>query len=259
MKTKLKISESPDFLLQFIFLILAVLLVSSCAKPPTYSTHPKSKPGQPKPYKVLGKWYQPISSAKDFQQDGIASWYGKKFHGRKTANGEIYDMYAMTAAHKTLPLGTWVRVYNTDNDKEIVVRVNDRGPFVGNRIIDLSYTAAKKIDMLGPGTAPVLVVALGAAKNKTRPSETPTSFVPVNYDSGTFTFQVGAFKNKGNADRLVQKLNESYKNAHIAAYDTGQEIFYRVRVGKYSSLQQIMKEESLLADAGYMDAFVVAE
>ncbi|MBA4369047.1 MAG: hypothetical protein C0403_15565 [Desulfobacterium sp.] len=84
-------------------------------------------------------------------------------------------------------------------------------------------------------------------------------FIPVNYDSGTFTFQVGAFKNKDNAERLVQNLNTKYKNAHISLYDAGQEIFYRVRVGKYTSLQQIMKEESLLAEAGYTDAFIVAE
>lgn len=242
-----------------IVILLCMAFAFGCARRPTAPPPPKALPGHPKPYKVLGQWYQPVPSAKDFQQDGIASWYGEQFHGKKTSNGEIYDMYALTAAHKTLPLGTWVRVYNTNNDKEVVVRINDRGPFVGNRIIDLSYTAARKLDMVGPGTAPVVVVALGAAKNPTQPSETPTEFIPVNYDSGTFTFQVGAFKNKDNAERLVQNLNTKYKNAHISLYDAGQEIFYRVRVGKYTSLQQIMKEESLLAEAGYTDAFIVAE
>lgn len=242
----------------FFILLTGLLLVAGCARmrpePP-----PPAKPGQPKPYKVLGKWYQPISSAHNFRQEGIASWYGAQFHGRKTSNGEIYDMHALTAAHKTLPLGTWVRVSHQNNHKEVVVRINDRGPFVGSRIIDLSYTAAKKLDMVGPGTAPVVVVALGAAKGKVRPSETPTEFAPLDYDSGTFTFQVGAFKNRNNAERLVRTLSRRYPNAHISRYDTGSEIFFRVRVGKYSSLQQIMKEESALAKAGFADAFIVAE
>ena len=238
-------------------LLIGLLLAAGCAR--MQPEPPPAKPGHPKPYKVLGKWYQPIPSAKGFRQEGIASWYGSDFHGKKTSNGEVYDMHALTAAHKTLPLGTWVRVRNTSNDKEVVVRVNDRGPFVGNRIIDLSYTAAKTLDMVGPGTAPVVVVALGASKNKTRPSETPTEFEPLDYDSGTFTFQVGAFKNRDNAERLVRKLGRNYQNAHISRYDTGSEVFYRVRVGKYSSLQQIMKEESALAKAGFTDSFIVAE
>ncbi|RJP76104.1 MAG: septal ring lytic transglycosylase RlpA family protein [Desulfobacteraceae bacterium] len=240
-------------------ILLCMALTAGCARMRPDTPPPKAIPGQPKPYKVLGQWYQPISHAGGFQQDGIASWYGDQFHGKKTSNGEIYDMHAMTAAHKTLPLGTWVRVYNKKNEKEVVVRINDRGPFVGNRIIDLSYTAAKKLDMVGPGTAPVIVVALGASKDKSRPTDTPTEFVPVNYDAGTFTFQVGAFKNRENAERLVQTLSRQYENAHISRHDTGQETFYRVRVGKYTSLQQIMKEESLLAEAGFTDSFIVAE
>jgi rare lipoprotein A len=108
-------------------------------------------------------WYQPLPHARDFRQRGEASWYGRDFHGRQTASGEIYDMYAMTAAHKTLPLGTYVRVQNRDNNKTVDVRVNDRGPFVRGRIIDLSYTAAHKIGVVGPGTAAVEIAALGAA------------------------------------------------------------------------------------------------
>ncbi|MBW1898589.1 MAG: septal ring lytic transglycosylase RlpA family protein [Deltaproteobacteria bacterium] len=239
----------------FLIFILFVFLASGCKN----STPPSRPPGHPKPYKVLGKWYQPIPHAKDFSQDGIASWYGKKFHGRKTANGEIYDMYAMTAAHKTLPLGTYVRVQNKKNNKEVVVRVNDRGPFVQNRIIDLSYTAAKKLDAVGPGTIQVEVTALGAAGDPAKKTGIPDSFVPIDYYTGTFTFQVGAFKDKGNAERLVQKLNEKYKNAHISIFNSGPETFYRVRVGEYSSLQKIIKDEKILGDAGFQDAFIVAE
>jgi len=252
---KTRIFQLLCFRPYFLLFILFVFLSSGCEN----STPPARLPGHPKPYKVLGKWYQPIPHAKDFRQVGIASWYGKKFHGQKTANGETYDMYAMTAAHKTLPLGTYVRVQNKNNNKEVVLRVNDRGPFVKNRIIDLSYTAAKKLDAVGPGTIPVEVTALGVAEGPPQKTGTPDSFVPVDYDTGTFTFQVGAFKDKGNAERLVQKLNEKHKNVHISVFNSGPEIFYRVRVGKYSSLHQIVKDEKILKDVGFQDAFIVAE
>jgi rare lipoprotein A len=239
----------------FLIFILFVILASGCEN----STPPARLPGYPKPYKVMGKWYQPIPHAKDFRQDGIASWYGKEFHGRNTSNGEIYDMHAMTAAHKTLPLGTYVRVQNKNNNKEVILRVNDRGPFVKNRIIDLSYTAAKKLGAIGPGTIPVKVTALGAAEGPVKKTGIPDSFVPVDYDIGTFTFQVGAFKDKENAERLMQKLNEKYKNVHISVLKSDPEILYRVRVGKYSSLHQIIKDEKILKDVGFQDAFIVAE
>lgn len=120
---------------------------------------PLSRTGN-KPYKALGKRYYPMDSAKGYKERGQASWYGKKFHGNRTSSGEPYDMYAMTAAHKTLPLPTYVRVVNVDNNRAVVVKVNDRGPFLHNRIIDLSYVAAKKLDMLGRGTANVFVEAI---------------------------------------------------------------------------------------------------
>jgi rare lipoprotein A len=118
-----------------------------------------SRPNYPKPYKISGKWYQPLPYARGYRERGLASWYGKKFHGRKTANGETYNMYGISAAHKTLPLGTYVTVKNLDNGKTLVVRINDRGPFVKGRIIDLSYGAAKKLGVVGPGTARVDVLA----------------------------------------------------------------------------------------------------
>ena len=118
--------------------------------------------GAPRPYRVNGDWYQPLASARAFRERGLASWYGKDFHGKKTSSGEVYDMYAMTAAHKILPLGTYVRVRNLENGRVADVRINDRGPFVRGRIIDLSYTAARKLGVVGPGTARVEVTALGA-------------------------------------------------------------------------------------------------
>lgn len=115
-----------------------------------------------KPYTVHGKNYVPLKSNVGFRQQGLASWYGKKYHGRKTSNGEIYDMYAMTAAHTTLPIPSYVRVTNLRNQRSVVVRVNDRGPFIDSRIIDLSYVAAKKLDVISSGTAKVLVEAISS-------------------------------------------------------------------------------------------------
>jgi len=229
----------------------AVLLLQACASSPP----PPTPKGHPKPYRVNGYWYKPIPHAKGFTERGIASWYGKKFHGRRTSSGEIYDMYAMTAAHKTLPLGTWVQVRRLDDNRQIVVRVNDRGPFVHGRIIDLSYTGAKKLGMVGPGTAKVEIVALGE-RRETTAGET---FVPVDYYSGRFTFQVGAFSNRDNAERLRAKLERSFTNAHVVPYDRGDMIFYRVRVGRCNDLEAADQFEENLARSGYPDAFIVAE
>ena len=121
---------------------------------------PIRKAGNKSPYTVLGKTYQVLPSSLGYRERGIASWYGNKFHGRKTSNGEIYSMYEMTAAHKSLPIPSYVKVTNLDNGRTVVVRVNDRGPFHGSRIIDLSYAAAKKLDYSNKGTANVEVVAI---------------------------------------------------------------------------------------------------
>ena len=234
---------------------LVLFLIAGCAT----SSPPPTTPGHPKPYRIGRNWYQPLPHAKDFRQRGKASWYGKKFHGRKTANGEIYNMYAMTAAHKTLPLGTYVSVRNLDNGRKIEVRINDRGPFVRGRIIDLSYTAAKKLGVVGPGTAPVEVVALGKASTTKTPSSSGRSYVPVDYYKGNFTVQVGAFSDRSNAERLQRQLDQEYKNAHITTYHDGYETFYRVRVGKCSTLEQAEKYEGIMIQRGFEGAFAIAE
>jgi rare lipoprotein A len=236
----------------FVFLIYGCASSTPRSQPP-----PSGKPGYPKPYKVLGKWYQPLPHSEGFRQRGIASWYGRDFHGKKTSNGEIYNMYAMTAAHKTLPLGTYVEVHNRENSRSIVVRINDRGPFVRGRIIDLSYTAAKDIGIVGPGTARVEVVALGRPASSAGSSA--STYVQDDYYSGNFTFQVGAFLNRENAEKLKRKLDQTYKNAHIVEYDNGVNIFYRVRVGKVSTLEQAQEYEAYLIQNGFPDAIVVAE
>jgi len=237
---------------------LLLFLFHGCAtvkSPPVKSKTPPTS----RPYKVMGKWYQPLNHAKDFVQVGKASWYGKKFHGRKTANGEIYDMYAISAAHKTLPIGTYVRVLNLINKKEIIVRINDRGPFVRGRIIDLSYAAAKKIGIVGPGTAKVKIVALGVAEKSEPKSDKHRTYVPVNYYTGNFTFQVGAFCDRQNAERLRGKLAQKHKNTHITSYDSGDAIYYRVRLGKCSNLEQATEYKKYLTNNGFKDAFIVAE
>ena len=228
--------------------------VSGCA---TSGPPPQQQAGSPKPYKVFGKWYQPLPDSEGFRQRGIASWYGKDFHGKKTSSGETYDMYAMTAAHKTLPLGTYVRVRNLENNRELDVRINDRGPFVRGRIIDLSYTAAKELGLVGPGTAKVEIVALGTPT--TTDSGSGRTFVQQDYYSGNFTFQVGAFTYRENAERLKRKLDGRYKNAHITVYDRGDQIFYRVRVGAFKTLVDAMFHEGILIQDGYPEAFMVAE
>lgn len=217
-----------------------------------------SAPAHTKQYKINGKYYQPLASARGFSQKGIASWYGKKFHGRKTANGEIYDMYAMTAAHKTLPLGTWVRVHNLNNGRKIVVRVNDRGPFIRDRIIDLSYKAAKKLKITGTGTAPVKIYALGKTAKGFSTSKT-VKYKPLNYWKGNFTVQVGAFKVWKNAVNLKDKLSGRYGSAHIKTHTDYRGKFYRVRVGKYTDLKDAARFRDRLLRSGAGNAFVVGE
>lgn len=239
-----------------VFGCLLMVYVFSC----TRDVPPPQPPGYPKPYRVFGQWYQPIPDAAGFRQEGIASWYGADFHGRKTSNGETYDMYAMTAAHKTLPLGTLVRVRNLANREEVEVRINDRGPFVRGRIIDLSYTAAKKIGVVGPGTAPVEVVALGVSV-PVRDSN-PASAAPLTSDyfyKGNFSIQVGSFSNLGNAERLKQRLDTHYENVRIIPVDKGGATFHRVRIGQFTDLNVAESTEEKLIGSGFSDAFVVAE
>ena len=256
--------EKAAFLRTWIAVAVAVSMTIACASREPSSTRPPVPPATSsakttppstvgsKPYRVGRTWYHPIPDAKGFSQRGLASWYGKDFHGRKTSNGEIYNMYAMTAAHKTLPLGTHVRVKNLNNGRTLQVRINDRGPFVRGRIIDLSYTAASKLGVVGPGTAPVEIVALV-------PSGAGASAAKVDFTRGNFTFQVGAFKSRENAYRLRNKLSSRYKNAHVVVFDTGAETFFRVRVGHCTTLAQAEEYERILMADGFTEVFIVAE
>ncbi len=235
--------------------MLTLIFAFGCAKQSPFSIPPE----HPRPYKIGRNWYQPLASSKDFKQKGIASWYGADFHGKKTANGEIYDMHVVTAAHKTLPFDTYVKVDNLENGKSIVVRVNDRGPFIRGRIIDLSFAAAKKLGIVEKGTAKVKIKALGTPAETAVNSNAPVKLIPANYGSGIFTFQVGAFKDRENAERLRQKLDRQYKNAHISPFDNGHDTLYRVRVGRYDTLEEIIEAEDILKEKGFKDIFIVAE
>jgi rare lipoprotein A len=249
---------------QYLSLFVLALFLSACGTPaPTYRvqvmdtpTQPNLKPTQ-RPYEVNGERYQPIPSADGFSQEGLASWYGKKFHGRKTSNGETYDMYAMTAAHKTLPMNVHLKVTNLNNGKSTEVRVNDRGPFVRSRIIDLSYTAAKELGVVGPGTAPVRIEALGY-RDDTQTGSTPNYRQPASYDAGPFMVQIGAFTVKTNAYRLADKLKAQYgSSAVVEGWVNGQK-FYRVRVGLYNSMAMASEALLKIETNGYPSSFIVA-
>ena len=208
-------------------------------------------------YEIDGQWYVPLPSAHGFRQTGIASWYGRPFDGRKTANGETYDMYAPTAAHKTLPLGTMVAVRNLMNHKQTVVRINDRGPFVRGRIIDLSYRAAKAIGIARRGTAPVEIVALEGEKEAAQAAANPHFHYPDFY-TGDFTVQIGAFTHRSNADRLKASVSRRYHPVEIIPYDKNGKTFYRVRVGRFTSLKTAQAEENRLIESGFVNAFAVS-
>jgi rare lipoprotein A len=211
------------------------------------------------PYEVNGQTYYPLPHSKGYLKYGEASWYGHKFHGRPTANGEIYDMYQLTAAHKTLPLGTYVSVTNLSNQKQVVVRINDRGPFVKGRIIDLSYVAAKNIGLVGPGTADVKIVALGKEVGKLKRQGFVEPVVEVeDLDRGEFTVQVGAFRDKGNALRLVDRLKVLFDEVTVVDSEGEEkEKLFRVRVSKSKSLEEAGKIEKKLEDMGFENAFIL--
>ena len=213
-----------------------------------------------RPYVINGEKYYPLSDSEGFVQFGKASWYGKKFHGRPTASGEIYNMYEKTAAHKTLPMGTYVRALNLSNKKYVLVKINDRGPFVKSRIIDLSYTAAKEIDLIGPGVAEVKIVALGKEVGKLKSPQGIKPIVEIDdLNQGEFTVQVGAFKDKKNALRLSDRLKVIFNYVEVPVYnDLERGTLYRVRVSRSKTLAEAGKIEKKLEGMGFEGAFVVS-
>ncbi len=186
---------------------------------------PRSSRGNPASYEVFGQRYHLLATAEGYNERGVASWYGPDFHARSTSSGEPYDMYAMTAAHKTLPIPAYARVTNLENGRSVVVRINDRGPFVKNRIIDLSYTAAHKLDMTRAGTAFVEVEVITP--------ERPAGAAPVTAGAGhgRLYLQTGAFGVAQNARQLADRLRAAgLGDVDIVAPDRSSAL-HRVRIG----------------------------
>ncbi|MDD2500153.1 MAG: septal ring lytic transglycosylase RlpA family protein [Geobacter sp.] len=204
-----------------------------------------------KPYVVQGKRYEPLTTADGFVQEGLASSYGREFHGKRTSNGELFNMQAMTAAHKTLPFGVYVKVEHKKTGKEVTVRINDRGPFVGNRIIDLSEGAAAKLGMLQEGVASVKISALGY---KSGDSYRQLS----DYDKGSYTIQVGAFTVKENAYRYMEELKKKYGVADVQESWVKNTRYFRVRLGRFDSLRQAQSNKETYEAKGFKGCFVVA-
>ncbi len=231
---------------------------------------PKSRYGNGPVYEVFGKNYTVMKSSVGYKERGVASWYGKKFHGRLTSNREPYDMHAMTAAHKTLPLPTYVRVRNLSNNRSIVVRVNDRGPFVHNRIIDLSYSAALKLDIVNSGTGLVEVEAISfdepSGDRPVRQTTTPAPVArtpdpaPPKIDENRIYLQVGAFGSRENAEnRLAELKGASILSAFIVEDTSVAPALYRVRVGPIRGVEQydIVVEE--LEKLSISDPYLINE
>ncbi len=214
---------------------------------------PRSPHGNPPFYDVLGQRYFVLAGAEGYSERGVASWYGPTFHGGNTSSGEAYDMYGMTAAHKTLPLPTYARVTNLRNGKSVVVRINDRGPFVANRLIDLSYTAAAKLDMLREGTTLVEVRALtpGVPDTLTRSSAVPPAELYV---------QAGAFADEQNAQRLLERLHAAgLSSAFVVSPIVNKSHLYRVRLGPVVNVAEFDQLATRLQSLGIADARLASD
>ena len=268
-----------------IWFLILLLLLAGCATdgpPRTRSVIPRKLPPDPVPrqearslhgngpiYNVLGNNYRVMDTSYGYKARGVASWYGKKFHGRRTSSQERYNMHAMTAAHKTLPLPTYVRVTNLRNNKSVIVRVNDRGPFVHNRIIDLSYSAARKLDMITTGTSLVEVTAISFDKPPKRPvvaskpikkrAEVTKADGPTSSDSIIYV-QVGAFGDAENARRRFALLRSGgIGNAFVLEDSSSYPAVFRIRIGPIADILQYDTLVAKLQNLGISESHLVTE
>ena len=251
---------------------------------------PRSSSGN-NPYTVSGKTYYPLADASGYHERGIASWYGRKFNGKRTSSGESYDMYAMTAAHKTLPLPSYVRVHNLQNGRSIIVRVNDRGPFLNNRLIDLSYAAAAKLGILGTGTGivevdavspedtgtqyagvktfPLQIISSAAAAEALPPSQAKAEALPPTQAKAgvpKLYLQVGAFTQRENAVQLRDRLeHEALRPVFVQSAQTrnggapGATPIYRVRIGPLTNVEESDRLTQRAARLGVTNVMIVVE
>lgn len=236
-------------------------LLAACAThnyaPPTPS--PYHGLSSQRPYEVNGIWYYPLSSARGFEQEGLASWYGPGFNGKPTACGQIYDMWAYTAAHKTLPLGTYVKVTNLENGRTVVAKITDRGPFVAGRIIDLSARCAQSLGCFGKGLARVEVQAVQGATPQIVGNSTYWKPAPVpSFRYGLFAVQIGAFQNENNAYRLQQRMSRQECRIIPGCIPDKPGYWYRVQVGAYKDLVVAKEQAERYRVGGFPGAFVIA-
>lgn len=297
----LKIKKVPALALDALalryFLVVAVCLLAGCESlkveerdrgpddpmdvshipEPVPRVEPRTIAGNKTPYQVLGKTYHVMPNPDGYREKGVASWYGEKFHGRRTSNGEVYDMYGMTAAHTRLPIPSYVRVTNLSNFRSVIVRVNDRGPFHGGRIIDLTYAAAKKLDFVDQGVAEVSVEYIDpltyrdnqlATTEKALESERPLSAstetsAPVPHNTAGYKLpesaflQVGAFSSKEAADALKLELAALTEVPVIVVPPRQSPRLYRVRIGPFLDNLEIMQLRDKLIDADFPAPHVV--
>ena len=200
------------------------------------------------PYRVDGRVYYPLSDSSGFSQEGTASWYGRDFHGKRTSNDEVYDMNALTAAHKTLPFNTRVQITHQESGKSVIVRINDRGPFVSDRVIDLSYGAARKLGIIEQGTAPVTLRVLRQKSSslRRRAAGRPTR-------RGNFAVQVGVFANPANA-RMVSRR---FPHSRIQPVQQNDRKIYKVLVGNFSNYETALGHMDQIRLRGFDKAFIV--
>ena len=221
---------------------------------------PRSRHGNGPYYQVYGDTYEVLDTNYGYRERGVASWYGKKFHGQPTSNQETYNMYAMTAAHKSLPLPSYVRVRNLRNGKSVVVRVNDRGPFVDNRLIDLSYAAAIKLDMITSGTSLVEVTAISFDQPPVQPVEAVIAEKTAAGPAETIFVQVGAFGEPENARRRFNQLRDlGLDRAFVYEDRSTSPALYRVRVGPIADVVQYDSIVERLQNVGISDTHLVTE
>ena len=237
-------------------------------------------------YEIGERFYEPILNCTGFMQQGIGSWYGIPFHGRQTSNGEIYDMNALSAAHKTLPLGIWIKVTNLLNGREVIVRVNDRGPYFKDRVLDLSVAAAKELGYYEKGTAPISIQALGYARSdrlakkllspdeegRLSLQEPPFNPVEVIYGSSPkageyapeqvkpeYTVQVAAFKTLEKAEAVLSTVQTRFQEAVMKAYPMGDYQVYCIRLEKLTSRQEAENAKKSLAEIGFPKSMIMLE
>ena len=239
----------------------------------------KSRGGNKSPYEVWGKKYWVMDSAQGYVAEGTASWYGKKFHGHKTSNGETYDMYNFSAAHKSLPLPTYLKVTNLDNQRSVIVRVNDRGPFHGDRLIDLSYAAAARLDYHKKGLARVRVEAITPTQGRAYSPERSVSKTPilplealpdkaldippseVSNESSELVFshlQLGAFSAEESADRLRKRLFEAFDTSVNVLINKQDDGLYKVLVGPFDDASKLVEWQKKLQQEGFGNPVRVA-